>query len=162
MKQLFKHPLVAGLALIALIAASGCGSSDGEEADANGPALAKPLYIQKGDRICQDNYAKRGRLLTRLSQEFSEGKNLPPPARQEAILVNQVMPIFWEESKELNALPLPEEGTKEAEEILAALEVSIESVEADPARSIREGSGVEFKEVERLAHEYGFEWCGRS
>jgi hypothetical protein len=42
------------------------------------------------------------------------------------------------------------------------LEKSIKNVEADPARSLSEGTGVEFKEVEQLAQDFGFEWCGRS
>jgi len=160
MKQRVTIALAAALALVA-IAINGCGSSDGEDAEASA-GLPKAVYIQKGDRICQANYAKRGQLLTRLGKKFSGGKDLPPLARQEDILVNQVMPIFWEESKELNELPLPKEGTKEAEEILGDLEKSIESVEANPARSLKEGTEVEFEEVEQLAHEYGFEWCGRS
>ncbi len=158
MKQLVTIALAAALMALAI---SGCGSSDSEDAEASS-GMPKAVYIQKGDRICQANYAKRTQLLTQLSKKYSGGKNLPPLARQEEILVNRVMPIFWEESKELNELPLPEKGAKEAEEILAGLEKSIEGVEADPAKSLSEGTGVEFKEVEKLAQEYGFEWCGRS
>lgn len=160
-----KHPLIhallAAFALVALVG-SGCGGSGGENAEADQPGVPKIVYIQKGDRICQANYAKRTQLLTRLSKKYEDGKNLPPQARQEEIVVKQIMPIFWEESEELNDLALPKEGAKEAEQILAELEKSIEGVEADPARSLSEGTGVEFKGTERLAHEYGFKWCGRS
>jgi hypothetical protein len=163
MKQWLRYALAGGLLLVAF-GVVGCGGSDGEEAtaEADQPTMIKAIYIEKGDKICQANYAKRGKVLSSLSQKYSGGKNLPPQAKLEAILVNQVMPIFREESEELNELPLPDEGTEEAEKILAALEKSIEGVEADPARSLSEGTGVEFKEAERLAHEYGFKWCGRS
>src|SRR3982750_4598739 len=144
MKQPLIIALTAALALLALVN-SGCGSSDGEDAEASGLAVPKAVYISNGDRICKANYAKRTQLLTGLSKEFSGGKKLPSLARQEAILVNQIMPIFWEESKELNELPLPQEGAGEAEKILAMLEKSIKNVEADPARSLSEGTGVEFK-----------------
>jgi len=161
MRRTLKYGLALGLSLLALLNA-GCGSSDDEDAAAEGSPVVKALYIDKGDRICQDNYAKRTKLLTRLSRELSKKNNLPSRAEQEEILVKQIMPIFWEESKELNDLPLPKEDAKEAEQILAELEQSIEDVEAHPARSLSRGTGVEFKDVERHAQKYGFEWCGRS
>ncbi len=162
MRNLHIVALVAALALLPVVIL-GCGSSDREDAEAaNGSNVAKAIYIQRGDQICKANYAKRTRLLTRLRAQFSGGKSLPTQARQEEILVDQIMPIFREESQELNDLPLPKEGTEEAEKILAALEQSIEGVEADPTKSLAEGTGVEFREAEQLAHQYGFEWCGRS
>jgi len=161
MRTLLILALAAGVTALTL-GSMGCGSSGGTDSASGESAVPKALYVQKGDRICQANYAKRTRLLVNLRKQFANGTKLPTQADQEQILVNQIMPIFWEESKELNALPPPGEGAEEAKEILAALERSIEGVEADPAKSLSAGTGVEFKEAEQLAHEYGFKWCGRS
>jgi hypothetical protein len=142
--------------------AVGCGDSDeatGEEGDTT---VTKAVFIKQGDRICKDNYSKRGALITKLSKKYFKDQKPPPQAVQEKILVNQIMPVFQEESEELNDLPLPEEGSKEAEAILTGLEDAIAAVEANPARSLKLGSEVEFSDVEKLAQEYGFEWCGRS
>lgn len=158
MKTRLKIALVLGLALLAA-GAAGCGSSDNDEAEAKASALPKALYVEKGDRICEANYAKRTQLIEQLRQNW---KKLPPLEKQEEILVDQIMPIFWEESEELNALPLPEEGAEEAKTILTSLEDSIRGVEANPAKSVRKGSVVEFRDTEQLAKEYGFESCGRS
>jgi hypothetical protein len=153
---------VTGLLALSLGMAS-CGSSDDETGESVSSPVAKAVFIKQGDRICKDNYSKRTQRLTRLSNEFfGNGKKPPPQAQQEDILVNQLMPIFWEESEELNELPLPEEGTQEAEEILARIEGAIKAVEANPARSLKRGTGVEFRQAEELAHDFGFEWCGRS
>jgi hypothetical protein len=161
-----RHPYICALIVVVALLAfvcQGCGGSDNEDAEAaNNTAVAKAIYVEKGDQICKSNYAKRTQVLTQLRKKYPGSKNLPPIARQEDILVKQIMPIFWEESEELNDLPLPNEGADEAEKILAALEKSIEGVEADPARSLREGTGIEFESTEQLAQDYGYEWCGRS
>ena len=157
----FKFIFVAGLLITALGLAS-CGDSDeatGESAEAT---VTKVVFIKQGDQICKDNYSKRTKLLTALGTKYFKDKKPPPQSVQEEILVKQVMPVFQEESDELNDLPLPAEGGKEAEAILTGLEDAIAAVEANPARSLKQGTEVEFSDVEKLAHDYGFEWCGRS
>jgi hypothetical protein len=158
MNTRLKYALAVGLILLAA-GAAGCGSSDDGEAEAKASALPKAIYVEKGDRICEDNYAKRTQLIEGLSQSWEK---LPPLEKQEEILVKQIMPIFWEESKELNALPPPQEGAEEAKKILASLEESIRDVEANPAKTVRKGSVVEFGDTEKLARAYGFESCGGS
>jgi hypothetical protein len=161
MDRLLKLACLTGFVLMTLLPAA-CGSSDDDAADA-GATNSKTAFIEEGDQICQDNYTKRTQLLTQLNDELIKGKKKPPPmAQQEDILVNRVMPIFWEESEELNGVPLPADGTAAAEKILTALEDSIEAVEANPGKSIEQGTGVEFREAEQLAKEFGFVWCGRS
>jgi len=158
-----KNAFVAGLLVLVLGGiAAGCGSSDEDTGESGEATVTKAVFIKQGDQICKDNYSKRTQLLTALSTKYFKDKKPPPQAFQEKILVNQVMPVFQEESEELNDLPLPEEGSKEAEAILTGLEDAIAAVEANPGRSLKLGTEVEFGDVEKLAHEYGFEWCGRS
>lgn len=152
---------IAGLLALAL-GVAGCGSSDETTGESASTTVTKAVFIKQGDQICKDNYSKRTQLLTALGTKYFKDKKPPPQAVQEKILVEQVMPVFQEESKELNDLPLPEEGSKEAEAILTGLEDAIAAVEANPARSLKQGTEVEFGDVEKLAHDYGFEWCGRS
>jgi hypothetical protein len=72
------------------------------------------------------------------------------------------MPIFREESEELNALGLPTTETQKAKAILKALKKSIAAVEAEPHVAVTKGTKVQFGPAEKLAHAYGFEYCGRS
>jgi hypothetical protein len=160
MKDPLKLACIAGLMLLSLVLA-GCGSSDDDTAEGGTATISKVAFIKQGDQICRDNYSKRTQLLTGYIERF-KGKELPPISQQEEIVVNRVMPIFWEQSEELNSLPLPSKGTAEAEKFLAALEDSIESVEANPTKSIEQGTGVEFREAEQLGEDFGFQWCGRS
>jgi hypothetical protein len=152
---------VAGLLGLILVSA-GCGSSNEATGDSGSPTVAKVFFIKRADQICEDNYDKRGALLVRLHNELFKGNKPPPQAKQEEILVQQIMPIFREESDELNDLPLPQEETEKATQILRSLEQSIESVEASPAQSLRNGTAVAFHNTEQLAQAFGFEWCGRS
>jgi hypothetical protein len=154
--------VVGSLALMVGGIAGGCGGSDEAAGETEGATVTKTVFIKQGDRICKGNYSKRTKLLTVLGIKYFKDRKPPPQAVQEKILVNEIMPIFQEESEELNDLPLPEEGSKEAEAILRGIEDAIAAVEANPARSLKNGTEVEFSDVEKLAHEYGFEWCGRS
>lgn len=142
------------------LAVIGCGSDDESTTESR---ISKAAFVKSGDQICRENYSKRGRVLVSLNEKYVKGKKeLPSQALQEELLVERVMPIFREQSEELNELPLPKTGTKEAKQILSGLEEAIEGVEANPARSIKQGTGVEFAEVEALAQDYGFQYCGRS
>jgi hypothetical protein len=162
MDTLSKTSFVVGLLVVAL-GVAGCGSSGGDTSgDSSTTTVTKVVFIKQGDQICKDNYSKRTKLLTVLGTKYFKDKKPPPQAVQEEILVDKIMPVFHEESEELNDLPLPAEGGKEAEAILTGLEDAIAAVEANPAKSLKLGSEVEFSDVEKLAHEYGFEWCGRS
>jgi len=156
-----KKAVVVGLLAVAL-GVGGCGSSDSESGESGTAAVKKVVFIKKADQICEDNYSKRTKLLTALSAKYSNRQKPPPQALQEQILVDKIMPVFQEESEELNELPLPAEGSKEAEAILSGLEGAIAAVEANPARSLKQGTEVEFGDVLELARAYGFEWCGRS
>jgi hypothetical protein len=152
---------IAGLLAMAL-GVAGCGSSDDSSDESTSATVTKVVFIKQGDQICKDNYSKRTKLLTALGIKYFKDKKPPPQAVQEKILVDEVMPVFQEESEELNDLPLPAENSKEAEAILTGLEDAIAAVEENPARSLKQGTEVEFGDVEKLAQDYGFEWCGRS
>ncbi len=146
--------------LVLLLGLVGCGGSD----EATGEAtLTKAAFIKRGDTICQDNYSKRTEHLEQLNNEYVKGQAKPPSqSLQEKLLVSEVMPIFKEESEELNDLPLPEEEAAQAKKVLEALEGAIADVEANPAQALARGTGVQFREVETLAKDYGFRYCGRS
>jgi hypothetical protein len=142
-----------------LMGCGGGGSTTNEGGDAS---LSKAQFVSKGDQICELNYTKRERVLSGyLAKAEREGGQLPL-ARQEKVLVDQIMPIFQEESEQLNGLGLPTTETQKAEAILEGLEAAIAAVESEPDVALEEGTAVQFGAVEKLARSYGFEFCGRS
>lgn len=149
-----------GVLLSVATVAAGCGGN-GTSEDGH-ILLTKAQFVAKGDRICQRNYAKRGRvLLGYLAKAERRGAPLPQ-AQQEVLLVNRIMPIFREESEELDELSLPTNEAHRAETILAALDAAIAAVESEPEVAVKKGTAVQFARVEGLARSYGFKYCGRS
>lgn len=148
------------LMVVLLFGVSGCGGSSGDGAGAE--SIAKPQFIQRGDSICRENYTKREQFLTAYANKLKASKKTLAPAKQEEVLVGEIMPIFEEELEELRQLPLPATGAQEAEQILAALDEAIQHVKENPAEALARGTGVAFARAEKLAHDYGFEYCGRS
>lgn len=142
--------------LIAGFVLGGCGGGDDE------PTLTKAEFIEQGDQICKENYEEREELLMGYLAEAKAKGKLPPLSEQEAILVDEVLPIFQIQSEELEELGLPKAGTARAEEILAGLEAAIQGVEDQPRVAIEKGSKVNFAAVEKMARDYGFKYCGRS
>ncbi len=147
---------VLAMAVLAVSFASGCGDSEDEA------SLTKAEFVKQGDKICKDNYAKREKFLLGYVEDIKASGKQPPQAEQEDILVNELMPIFREQSEELSEIGLPETETGQAEKILAAIEGAIEKVEQEPDVAIKQGTGVQFAEAEKMAAEFGFKYCGRS
>lgn len=150
--------VVALLGVVAVLAGCGGGSSTSNGSEAS---LTKAQFVKKGDQICERNYTRREQVLAGyLAKAEKEGQL--PLAKQEEVLVDQIMPIFREESEQLNELGLPTSETQKAEEILKGLEAAIAAVESEPDVALTKGTRVQFAAVENLAHSYGFEFCGRS
>jgi hypothetical protein len=154
--------IVALLAFLAFV--SGCGGGGGTNvtSDSGDASLTKAQFVKKGDQICRRNYTKREQVLLGYLVKAQEAGAPPPQAKQEEVLITRILPIFREESEELDKLGLPTTETKKAEAILQALESAIAAVESEPAAALREGTGVQFAQAEKLARSFGFAYCGRS
>lgn len=155
--------IVALLGIVAVVAGCGSGGSSTDATPGGADAsLTKAQFVKQGDQICRRNYTKREKLLVGYLAKAKREGAPPPEAVQEEVLVDQVMPIFREESEELNELGLPTKETEKAEAVLRALEGAIAAVESEPDVAIKQGTKVQFARAEKLAHSYGFEFCGRS
>lgn len=154
--------IVALLSVVAVVAGCGGGNSTAATVGGSDASLTKAQFVKKGDQICKSNYSEREKVLFEYLAKAKKEGGPPPLAEQEQLLVVRILPIFKEESEELDELPLPSKEPQKATAVLTALESAITAVEAHPGVAVRKGMSVLFARAEALAHAYGFEYCGRS
>jgi hypothetical protein len=150
------------LGVVAVVASCGGGSVTAATTGGGDAPVTKAQFVKKGDQICRLNYTEREKVLFEYLEKVKKEGGAPPLAKQEELLVTRILPIFKEESQELDELPLPTSETRNAKAILKALAAAIAAVESHPGVAVRNGMSVLFAHVEALAHAYGFEYCGRS
>jgi hypothetical protein len=141
--------LVACLALVAV----GCGESD--DGDASGATITKAQFIKKADETCAKAEARQLALVGK----FSEQGRPPSKANEEALIRFAAVPPLNAEAEELSALPLPSEGSAQAEAFLRAFEAGIEGAEAAPGRLLERARNP-FAKAEALAAQFGLKVCG--
>jgi hypothetical protein len=148
---------LAALALAVLIAGCGDGGdSAGADPDTDTVAassLTKPAYVKKADAICSKGAGEA--LAYKPPPEVkSEKERLP------ALIENSLVPRFRAIADELHSLGAPSEDEAQIEEYLAALEQSLDEIEAR-GNSISSIGQLEdsLDRVGRLARDYGFTAC---
>ena len=150
--------LLAGALAIAL-GAAGCGSSDDSSSEST-TSLTKVEFVKEGNAICTKGNTK----INSEFEAFSKDRNLsetkaPSKAVQEEAAEEILIPLISSQVEELRALGTPEGDEGEVDEILTGAEEAIEEGEEDPI-SLIGGSSPKFKEVNKLAREYGLTVCG--
>jgi len=152
--------LVGGVAALAPIA-SGCGSSDSEE------ALTKKQFVHRTQAYCNRGYHKQERAMERYGRAhnlvFGGGEPWEQELINDAVVLDYVRKriAFWK------SLPPPEGDEKQISQIIEAMEKGLETVEEDPAtlaepRPGRKPLPEPFERNRILTANYGPYLCGQA
>lgn len=130
----------------------GCGGGGDEEPD------PKQEFLAQGDRICA-----LGTLDIGNEAQDRYGTPQVPAKKQTEFTRKVIVPVLSTEVlTRLRALTPPEGDEQEVEEIYAALEMAIDTLDADPSLYSEPNVGGAFDQVNTLAQGYGFRQCGSS
>jgi hypothetical protein len=130
---------------------TGCGGDDS--------SISKQEYDQQLELICNQGLKGREELFQDITEEFEEkgGKGNTPDVQAKNI--RKLMVIYQETTAEIADIGLPEEGEKQAEELVRAREDAAAKVEADPL-SAREDVATIFAKPTKLAEDLEAKSCG--
>lgn len=147
--------LLVGVLVGALLIA-GCGSSDSEST----ASLSKAQFVKQGNAICRKGNAQ----IESEFEGFAEKHNLKKHEKPSTALLAEasetiLIPAITTEIEGIRALGTPEGDEGEVDEILSGAEEGLEEAEEDPA-AFAESQSPKFKEINKLAREYGLTVCG--
>jgi len=155
--QLTRIPPLFALAIASL--AVGCGGG--------GSTLSKAEFIKQADAICEKaDETELGEIGAYFRNHPKESKNVRPGAPPPALVQTVAVPSLLKETDDLEALGAPKGDEETIEAFISGIKAAIKEVEKDP-ESIEEdlpnGQGKNpsyaFREVNKLAREYGFKQC---
>lgn len=141
------------VSIIGLIAFAGCGgngSSSGES------AITKKQFLQEANTLCRQYENKRVEAMSKVAKTFSPNEDVTKNANGDKLVLAGVA-VFKEMTERLAGLQAPEGDEQKVEEIIAAMESSIERAEAEP-KQVFNGNAV-FGPAEEKFSEYGLTDC---
>lgn len=142
---------IVGLAVAAaLLVVAGCGGDDS--------SISKQEYDQKLELVCNKGLQEREELVSRLGQEFEEGKQKSNTKTQTENIRNLIA-VYQETTEEIADIGLPEQGEKKAEELVQEREAAAAKVEADPLGSLGV-SATTFEKANKAAENLDAKSCG--
>jgi hypothetical protein len=139
------------LALTALAAGTGCGSSSSQ------PPLTKSQMIKKGDAICR-KVDKKQELGVAAYEKNHPSANLLSVKLEETMVVKVGLPPILVAAEELERLEPPAGDEKKIAEMISAVRKGVAQGEKEP-QSVNELTANPFSASDRLARAYGFEDC---
>lgn len=142
--------ILIGVVAIAAVAA-GCGGSGSSSS-----AITRATYIKQADAICKSGEAKKNKAI---GEGFANRpKGLTEEEFQEELVIKVALPPIAQMTEELAELEAPAGDEKKIEELVAAFEKEVATLEADPALVVETKGGF-FEEPDALAAEYGLKVC---
>jgi phosphoglycolate phosphatase-like HAD superfamily hydrolase len=140
---------IFGLVLaLALIAASGCGSSSDPE------TMTKAEFAKQANKICAEATNDRQKVIA----EVAEATN--PKANQEAAqaeALQKAMPTYEKAAEQIDQLGAPKGEEKKVERLVEAMEEAAERAKADPHSAVI--TNLPFRKADAIAQELGLKEC---
>jgi hypothetical protein len=145
--------MLFGVLAIGVIAA-GCGSSSDSTS-----SLTKAEFIKQADAICTaGNKSDEAEFEAYAKENGLENKE-PSDAQKEELVTDVVLPSISKQGEEISALGAPSGEEDQVNAIVDGIEGAVEEAEGDPS-VVLSGPGP-FKEVDKLAKDYGLTVCGQ-
>jgi hypothetical protein len=157
-RKAVRGALLAALLVATSLVVTSCGGGSDSTSVAEQPS--KEEFTKRADQICSKT-EKRQLLLVDKFQEKrrAEGKGTPPSAAEEAeVVVAAGLPPIKKQLQELEDLPLPATGAKEASKYIEALEAAVKAAEKDPQLLLSLES-TPFAQAAKVAQAFGFSVC---
>ncbi|HEU4461280.1 MAG TPA: hypothetical protein VFR75_01685 [Solirubrobacterales bacterium] len=133
----------------ALLAVSGCGGGD------ETTVLTKAEFTKQANAGCKEHDKEREELFKEVSKSIDPSEVTRKD--QEGLVSDVLLPPYEKDVENLESLGAPEGDEQQVEAIVAAMEKSIDDVEAKPLVALRSTS--QFAEPNELAEKYGLEDC---
>ena len=146
------------LALILLVAISGCGSS-GEPAVERAPRLSKAELLKKGAAICDHGNSVISTAFNRLAKVDAAAGRVATQHELDERAARVVLPVRKAELRRLRALGMPAEGTRQFQTMLAAMEEGVEKGEQDHSLLLAKKAIYAFKEASEVGIRFGLTSC---
>lgn len=140
---------VVAMSVLALLFA-GCGGGGDSETG----ATTKAGFVKEADAVCLKNTAKRGQMISELSQQFT-GKKPTQAQREELVL--KLLPTYEDTAAQLGELAPPAGDEEKIEAIVEAMEEAAERVKANPSAALV--GSIPFDKANKLVAAYGLEKC---
>jgi hypothetical protein len=142
---------MVGLAVAgALFVAAGCGGDDS--------TLSREEFDVQLELVCNEGMKDREELVRAITREFEEKREQKPTTQYQVENLRKLIASYKETTDEIAELDLPEQGGKEAEEMLQAREDATAKVEASPLGT-RDSLETVFKKANNLAEELEAKSC---
>lgn len=139
--------LVVGLGLLA-----GCGD-EGEE------PLSKAEYLEEAKAICREGNEELAQASREAFKDVEPGAE-PSEEQLERYARDVVIPMVRDQVDRLRALPAPEGGADEVDEIYDAFERALDRIDEDPTLLTDNPNVFDlFKEADELSKKYGYAVC---
>ncbi|HMJ34679.1 MAG TPA: hypothetical protein VK501_12250 [Baekduia sp.] len=182
------RPVLGALVAAALLLASGCGSSGGDDgakpaaaapkpaaaapatpevAAPTGPAPTKAAYVRRADRVCLEARGLSQRANEAVTKAFAAKQ---PTAAADAI--DRYMPIFATHIETLKGLRRPKGDQKILAGLIKVMDSQVKAL-ADESKALRDQDDALLQQIgaaqqqelsfaEELGKQYGFKVCGRA
>lgn len=151
---------VAGATFALVLAFSGCGGDDsGEAAAERAPRLSKAALLKKGAAICDRGNGMIGAEFNHFSKMDAAADRVATREELNERAARVVLPVRKTELRRLRALGLPEEGTRQFQTMLAAMEEGIEKGEQDHSLLLEVKARYAFREASEVGIRFGLTDC---
>lgn len=149
---------VAVIAIAVFALSTGCGSDSGDDSSTNASAsadatIAKADFITAANEACE---ARSDEIKAKGERVYQEAEGKARSAGAQAIIEEVVAPGFEGEIEDLRALTPPPGDKEEIEELLVAMEETVDRMRNDLALK----RFYPYRKTENLAAAYGLPACG--
>ena len=158
----FRSPKVAcaaGATFALVLAISGCGSDSGEAAAERVPRLSKAKLLKRGTAICDHGNRVIGTEVNHLARVDAAAGRAATPHVLDERAARVVLPVRKMELRRLRALGVPDEGTRQFQTMLAAMEEGIEKGEQDHSLLLEVKARYAFREASEVGIRFGLISC---
>ena len=135
--------------LIAMLAIAGCGGGDDTS------SLTKAEFTKQANAGCKEHTKEREKLFKEVSATIDPSEVTRKD--QEMLISDVLLPPYEKDIENIQSLGAPEGDEQQVEDIVKAMEKSVENVEAKPLVALRDTS--QFAEANELAKKYGLDDC---
>lgn len=131
---------------------AGCGD-EGQE------TLSKAEYLEQAKEICREGNQELAEASRKAFQDVQQGE-APSEEQLENYARDVVVPMVRDQVKQLRALPAPEGGAGEVDEIYDAFERALDRIDENPSLLTDNPDVFDlFKEADELSKKYGYAVC---
>ena len=136
-------------ALIALLVIAGCGGGD------DSSSLTKAEFTKQVNAGCKEHKKEREKLFKEVSATIDPSEVTRKD--QETLISDVLLPPYEKDIENIQSLGAPEGDEQQVEDIVKAMEKSVEDVEAKPLIALR--NTTQFAEASELQKKYGLDDC---